>query len=450
MATSDTSDRAAEAGPLDDDPGSDLRLGGLIAGAFFVVLLGAAAVIPLDAGAYAMGVTAVSGNRQAIQSRDGGIIRAIRVQEGQVVVAGQVLAEMDAGELRASERSMTSEVLTLQAQRARLIAERDRAAAVAAPPEFALLTGEDRRLAEAALALERTQFVARRQSMEAQKGVLNQRTGQLSAQISGSERQLTANREQQRLIAEELEGVRKLAAQGYAPLNRVRALERNAAALGGDEGSLRSETARSIQAIGENRMQLLSLDRQMMETLATERRDVEVRLEDLQPKLAALRAQLNRAVMRAPVSGQVIGLTVYTVGGVIQPGGTLMEIVPDARPLVVQATVSPADAYNLAVGQTVRLRFSSLNDRRTPILEGRLTKVSADGFVEETSGRRFFRIEASAPASELARIHQATDARGAIKPGLPVEVLIPLRKRTALGYLVEPLVHALWRSGREL
>lgn len=434
---------------LSDDPRRELRIGAIIAGAFFIGFLGWAAITPLDAGAYASGVIAVSGNRQAVQHRDGGVVSAIHVQEGQTVAKGQVLVEISAGEMRAAERATAGEVYSLLAQRARLTAERTRAGAIATPVEFASLTGEDLALAQDALALQRLQFNARRQSLDAQRGVLGQRVSQLAEQSTGYERQLESNAEQKRLIGEELEGLRKLAAQGYAPMTKVRALERSEAALTGEEGAFRAQIARSGEAIGETRMQLMTLDRRMMEEVTGQLRDVQVRLDELQPKLVALREQLDRAVVRAPEGGKVVGLSVFTVGGVVSPGATLMEIVPQDRALVIQANVAPGDADDLRIGQTTQVRFTSLHERDLPILKGKLTKLSADSFQDEQSGQRFFRAEVAVPPSEMERIRKVRGPRTGLQAGLPVEVLVPLRKRTALDYLVEPLFQTFWRSGRE-
>jgi HlyD family type I secretion membrane fusion protein len=434
---------------LSDDPRSELRWGTIVAGAFFVLFLGWAAITRLDAGAYAQGVIAVSGNRQSVQHREGGLVSAIHVTEGQTVAKGQMLVEIAAGDLRANERAATSEVFTLLAQRARLDAERRQLSSFSAPPEFSKLAPEDVTLAAEAMMLQRQQFDARRNAIAAQRGVLGQRIGQLTEQVTGFQRQLDANAEQQRLIGEELDGMRKLAAQGYAPVNRVRALERNEAALAGENGSYRAQIARSGEAVGETRMQLLSLDRQMIEEVTSQLRDVGVRLDELQPKLSAMRQQLSRATVRAPESGKVVGLKVFTVGGVVGPGDVLMEIVPQDRALVIQAMVAPNDADDLKLGQETQIRFTSLHERNLPILKGRLTKLSADSFVDEQSGQRFFRAEISVPPTELARIQKVRGAQTGLQAGLPVEVLVPLRKRTALDYLLEPLTQTFWRSGRE-
>lgn len=432
-----------------DSLSKELRVGGLIAAAFFVIFLGWAAFAPLDAGAYAPGKIVVSGNRQAVQHRDGGVVSALHVREGDEVRRGDILVEISAGELRATERGLTGQVLALLAQRSRLIAERDGLPAVPTPAEYQTLTGDDLTLANEALTLQRQQFAARGGSRGNQLGVLGQRIQQLNQQIVGLERQIDSNREQRRLIGEELDGMRSLADRGYAPVNRVRALERQAAALDGEEGSLRAEVARANEAIGEARMQMLSVGSDTDEEVADLLRQVQVQLDELTPRLMSTREQIARAQVRAPATGQVVGLSVFTVGGVVQPGQLLMDVVPEEAALIIAAEVSPTDADDLRVGQETEVRFTAFRERDLPILHGRLTAVSADSFTEEQTGRSFFRITVEVPPQELRRIQDVRGEDTGLRPGLPVEVVIPLRKRTALEYFLEPLTQSLWRSFRE-
>lgn len=431
-----------------DAPRKEIIVGAAIAVVFFVIFLGWAAFAPLDAGAYAPGKIVVSGSRQAVQHREGGVVSALHVREGATVREGQVLVEISAGDLRAVERGLAGQVLALLAQRSRLIAERDGTAMVP-PAEFANLVTEDEPLAARALRLQQEQFAARRSSRSTQAGVLNQRVAQLSRQIEGLNRQIESNREQSRLIAEELAGMRSLADRGFAPMTRVRALERAAADLEGEEGSLTAQIARANEAIGETRLQILGLERDAMAEVAEQLRQVDVSLNELQPRLSAARDQLARALVRAPASGEVVGLTVFTVGGVVQPGQTLMEIVPREASLVIEAEVAPADADDLRVGQRTEVRFTAFRERNLPILHGELTGVSADSFTEERTGRAYFKATVTVPPEELAKIEAARGQDAGLRPGLPVEVVVPQRKRTALQYFLEPLTQNLWRSFRE-
>lgn len=427
-----------------DSPGWELKLGGAVIVAFFVLFLGWAALAPLDAGAFAAGQVSVSGNRQAVQHREGGVVTALHVAEGDVVRRGQVLVELSTGELTATERGLTGQVLSLQAQRARMIAERDRLPGLVAPAEFAGLSAADRALADEAWRLQQQQFVARRSGRSTESGVLQQRVGQLREQQSGYERQIEANVEQRRLIGEELDGLRSLAAQGYAPQNRVRALERTAAALDGELGSLRAQVARTAEQIGETRLQISGVSNRLNEDVAEQLKQVEVQLNELTPRLTEVRDQIARGQIRSPADGQVVGLTAFTVGGVIQPGQTLMEVVPADASQVIVARINPEDIDNLRVGLETEVKFPGLRDRDPPIVHGRVTRISADSFQDERTGQSHYRAEMVVPPSELERLGRAADD---IRPGMPVEVVVLLRKRTALSYLTEPLTRSLWKSG---
>lgn len=432
--------------PITPSPRFELMLGGAVIVAFFVLFLGWAAFAPLDAGAYAPGQVAVSGNRQAVQHQDGGVVSALRVAEGDRVREGQVLIELSSGDLRAVERGVAGEVFALLAQRARMIAERDRLRAVPTPEAFAELDEADRALADEALRLQRQQFAARGAGRSTETGVLRQRISQLQDRMEGYERQLASNREQQRLILEELEGMRSLAAQGYAPMNRVRALERTAASLEGEEGALIAQIAGTREQIGETRLQMLGVSTELDEDVSEQLRQVEVRLNELQPRLTELRSQIARTQVRSPSTGQVVGLSVFTPGGVVQAGQVLMEIVPDDASQVLIARIAPADIDNLRVGMETEVRFPGLRERTPPIINGEVTRLSADSFVDEQTGEAHYRAEIVVPPEALEPLGAAAQD---IRPGMPVEVVVLLRKRTALSYLIEPLTRNLWRSGSQ-
>jgi HlyD family secretion protein len=434
---------AAPPGEL-DNPRRELMIGGAIIVLFFVIFLGWAALAPLDAGAYAQGQIAVSGNRQAVQHREGGVVSALLVAEGDTVRRGQVLLQLSSGELKATERGVASQVYALIAQRARLIAERDRLRAIPTPVEFANLPPEDAALARESLRIQQLQFGARRTGRSTETGVLGQRVAQLNEQIAGYEGQIAANIEQQRLIQEELTGMRTLAEKGYAPLTRVRALERTAAQLDGELGSLRAQIARSREAVGETRLQMSGVSTKMNEDVADQLRQIDVQLNELRPRMVELRAQIARNEVRAPASGEVVGLTIFTQGGVIQPGQTLMEIVPRDASQVIIAQIAPNDVDNLRVGLDTEVKFPGLRERNPPIIHGRVTRISADSFTVEETGASYFRAEIVVPASELAKMGRGAET---LRPGAPVEVVVLLRKRTALTYLLEPLTNNLWRSG---
>lgn len=430
------------------NPRADLRVGGAILFFFFVVLLGLAAIAPLDAGVHAQGVIAVSGNRQAVQHKEGGVVTAINVREGELVQAGEVLVEMAAPDVQASERALTNDYLTLVAQRARLVAEGSGAGRIEAPAEFATLPIADRALADQALQLQRQQLQARRASHSSQQAVIRQRALQLGTQQLGYAQQRASLREQQRIVAEELRGLREIARKGFASGTRVRALERAQEELRGREAAMLAEAARAGEGIGEARMQALTLKSRSVEEVAQELHQTQLRISDVLPKLVAAREHLQRTKVRAPATGQVVGLTVFTPGGVAAPGQILMEIVPRDQSLVVQAQVQPRDADDGFAGQAAQIRFTSVNDRSLPLLYGRVRTISADSFTDEKTGESYFRAEIEVSREELDRV-KAVLGKGEIRAGLPAEVVLAVRKRTALEYLLEPLTRHFWGALRE-
>jgi HlyD family secretion protein len=328
------------------------------------------------------------------------------------------------------------------------MAERTGQRNFAPPAEFASLSAEDQPLAAQAMQLQRAQLSARLNSMSAQQSVLGQRSAQLGEQQSGYSQQILSLRDQQRLLSDEIGGLRKIQEKGFASENRIRALERALAELKGREAAMTAEIARAGEGKGETRMQSVSIQSSALEQVATELRDTQARLSDVLPKLIAVREQLQRARVRSPASGQVVGLSIFTVGGVVSPGQTLMEIVPDHRTLVIQAQVAPGAADDVYKGQTAQIRFVSVNDQTLPLLSGTVRTISADSFTDEKSGQSFFRAEIEVPPEQLSKVRGAL-GRGDLRPGLPVEVLLNVRKRTALQYALEPLTRNFWKSLRE-
>ena len=430
------------------NPTREIRMGAAIAGAFFVVFLGWAAFTPLDAGVNAAGTIAVSGNRQTVQHKDGGVITAIHVKEGQHVRAGDILIELAAPDLKASERALTSDYLTLLAQRARLLAERVGQRDFAPPPEFATLTGDDKAIAEGVMQLQRSEMHARTGAVSAQQSVLGERASQLVKQQSGYTSQRDSLIEQQRLIGEELTGLRSIADKGFASMNRVRELERQQAELKGQQASMEAEYARAGEGIGETHMQSLSVSRDRLQQIESDLKDTQAKISETLPKLVATREQLQHSLVRAPVTGQVVGLQVFTIGGVVAPGQKLMDIVPDGRELIIQAQLKPTDADDAYAGQKAQVRFVSIHNRSLPLFTGTVREVSADSFTDEKTGKAYFKTEIVLPEAELNRVRSVL-GNGELRPGLPVDAVLTVRKRTALQYLMEPLTGALWRSGHE-
>jgi HlyD family secretion protein len=431
-----------------DDPSTEIRAGLVIATVFFVILIGWAAFARLDAAAIAQGRLAVSGQRQTVQHREGGVVSQILVKEGDRVMRGQVLIRLAGADVRAQERALSAQAISLLAQRARLYAEQSGQGSVRPPPEFANLPPEDRTAAAEALKIQQGQLRTRSAVVLAQRGALGQKTAQANSQGTGYSRQLTSINEQLRLINEELDGMREAADKGFVSKNRIRALERARAELEGQRGQYSATIAQSQGQASESRLQSLEAQSNHMERVASELRDVENSLNEVMPKLNAARDQLARIEIRAPVSGAIVGLTVFTPGGVIEPGQKLMDIVPESAALTIEARLSTGDGDDVRRGQEAFVRFEALHERTLPALKGKVTRISADAFTDEKTGASFYTAEIIVPVSELKKIEEIRGS-DVLRAGLPVLVEIPVRKRTALQYAFEPLTSSLRRAFRE-
>lgn len=431
------------------DPSRDIRSGGLTAFLFFGLFLGWAAYARLDSGVAAPGSFVVSGELQSVQHRDGGVVSEILVREGQRVVAGQLLIRLAAAAVQAQERALSSQAIRLLAQHARLQAEALGVERVSPPPEFQQLSAADRLEAAKALQLQQAELNARLSVLAAQRAGLSQRMMQAREQGRGYAHQVVSTAEQVRLYEEELEALKPVAARGFVSQTRLRQLERARAEMVGQNGQFSASIAQASGATQENRLRIVEIEQTYRERTTADLRDNEMSLGDVLPKLDAARDQLVRTQIRAPATGAVVGLSVFTPGGVIAPGQKLMNILPERMPLRIQARISPDDADDLKIGQRAMIRLTSLHERAVPDLEGRLTTLSADSLVDERTGQRYFTAELTVPSSQLQSIRSIRGRDFVLRSGMPVDILIPLRKRTALEYLFEPLISAFWTSFRE-
>ena len=432
----------------DDNPNRELRFGLVVAAIFFVLFLGWAALAPMDSAAFAHGQLVVSGQKQTVQHRDGGVVAAIHVREGQKVRQGEVLIELVGAEVAAQEHALAGQLINLQAQRARLEAEQSGSSSIAWPNDFGVADANPTDVAKA-IQVQEAEFRARRSLLNAQFGVLNEQTKQAHENASGFNSKMISSEEQERLIDEELNSLREVAAKGFVAMNRIRALERAKAELHGNRGQYQANVAQARSEAGANRLRQLEAEKGYRERASGELREVELALAEIMPKYRAAYEQAQRLKVRAPVSGTVLALNVFTVGGVIAPGQAVMDIVPDRAQLVVGARVSLDDADDVQPGQEAQIRFVSLHDRSLPIVNGRVTRISADSLADEKTGQVYYTAEVVAPADELNKLNAARSGAAQLRPGTPVQVLVPLKKRTALQYMLEPLSATVWQALRE-
>jgi HlyD family secretion protein len=425
-------------------------MGLLILVVFFGVLGTWAALAPLDAGIYASGVVKVSGNRTTVQHRDGGVVSRVLVHDGDHVTEGQILVDLSASELLATERALASQSIELEATQARLQAESADMDHIDPPAVWSTLSPEDHHLANTVLVREEHERQVRSKALQAQRAVLTQRKAQLSARIRGYDDQIVALDEEAKVVADTLKGLEKLAAKGFASKNRVREEKRQLVDIDRQRAQQRSLIAVANDAIGEMDMQYISVQQDRAKEIAADLKDTETQLANVLPKWHAAREQLERSRVRAPTSGTVVGLAFFNPGAVVRPGERILDIVPDRQKLIIEARIRPRDADDLKPGMMTDVRLSAFEGRRVPRARGKVTMVSADQFHDQRTGRSYFTAEVEVSKKEMARVAAFSGRSDVVlRPGLPVQIVVPLRKRTALEYLLEPLNQALWRSFRE-
>ncbi len=424
----------------------------IIAFLFLGVFGGWAALAPLDSGVVAHGVVVVSEYRKAVQHRDGGVVSAIAVNEGDFVNQGDVVMELEGSELEAQERAMSGRVIELQARRARLQAEIRGQRNIVQPPEWTSLPERDLANAQVILAAQSAELVARTSSVSSQISVLNQQRTQLEARIPGHEQERASAVEQIRLLDEEITGIADLVEKQLAPVSRLRALKAQTVELKGRIGQIDAQIVQARDAAQETELKVIALQAQTSAERASKLREAETDLAEYLPRYKAISEQLERTRLRAPATGRVVGLSAFTVGGVIQPGAHVMDVVPDNSPILIEANVPPEYADNVAPGQVTEIRITAFRGRSLPLMYGTVEKISADRIVDERSGQAFFRTQVKVNPEDLellSRIGGPTEESLELLPGLPADIVIKIRQRTALQYLLEPLNTALWRSFRE-
>ncbi len=418
----------------------------LLGGLAVVALLaggvgGLAATTELSGAVIAPGSLVVDSNVKKVQHPTGGVVGELRARDGDKVKAGDIVVRLDETITQANLAIVVKSLNELQSRLARLEAERDNVDTIVFPAEL-LARADDPELARS-MTGERNLFEFRKSARAGQKAQLRERIAQLKEEIQGLTGQVAAKKRETELIGQELEGVRDLWRKNLVQIQRVTALERDAARLEGERGQLIASTAQAKGKISEIELQILQIDQDLRSEVAKDLREVQGKIAELVERKVAAEDQLKRIDIRAPQDGMVHQSTVHTVGGVITPGAAIMLIVPEADALTVEAKLAPQDIDQVRVGQTAALRFSAFSQRTTPELDGVVSRVSADLTTDQRTGAAYFVVRITLSDSEIARL-------GGLRlvPGMPVEAFIRTGERTVLSYVMKPFTDQITRSFR--
>ena len=409
------------------------RLGWLLMLGGFLGFLGWAALAPLDKGVAVSGKVMVSGHRKVVQHPSGGIVERIDVRDGDKVVAGQVLIRLKETPLLGQAQSLRSQFYGSLASEARLNAERDGVASVSFPTELTALASEPEVASN--LALQRQLFDSRRQALLLDQQGIDESIAGAEAQLRGVRDSQASKVLQRTALAEQLQGLRELAREGYIPRNRLLDSERVYAQVLGSISEDYGRIGQLQRQVLEMRLKIRQLAEEYQKEVRTQLADTRVRTEDLRNRLASAEFELANSQLRAPVAGIVVGLDVFTEGGVIKPGQALMEIVPQGEPLLVEARVPVELADKVHAGLPVELMFSAFSQSTTPRVVGEVMLVSADRQVDERTDEPYYTLRAQVTEAGMAQL-----AGLQIRPGMPVEAFVRTGERSMLNYLFKPLL----------
>lgn len=418
---------------------------GLVA---IVILIGGiggwSAYASLSAAVIAAGQVVVSSNVKQIQHPYGGVVNLIAVEDGDRVEAGDLLFSLDETITAAERAVVVNRLSELQARKMRLEAERAGETFAADMASRSSVNTHNIDLSPQALAAEERVFDAREQARNGRKAQLTERVGQLEREIEGLEAQIAAKTEEVRLVEQELADMSTLIADRLIPASRITALKRETTRLQGERGALIAQLARTEGQVSEIRLQSLQIDEDLQTEVTAELRDLDSEMAELLERRIASDERLQHMTVFAPISGTVHESDVHTVGGVLRTAETVMQIVPSSDTLTIEARIPPANIDQVQVGQAATVRLSAFNQRTTPELTGRVSRIAADASEDERTGLTYFTVRIGLPETEIARLNGLE-----LLPGMPVEAFIQTEARTALNYFTKPISDQLRHAMRE-
>lgn len=403
---------------------------------------GWAATTQIRGAIIASGQIEVDQNRQVVQHPDGGVVAEILVKEGDTVLEGDIMIRLDAEQLASELAIVEGQLFEVLARRARFEAERDGAASLTFDE---LLLDPVNTTAPELMDGQSRLFEARLVTAQQETDQLGRRREQIADQIIGIASQQVSVDIQLGLIEQELVSQQTLLDRGLAQAGRVLELQREQANLTGRKGELIASVAQAEGRMTEIDIEILRILSGRREEAITRLRDLQFNEVELSEKRRSLRTRLERLDIRAPVSGIVYGMQVFTPRSVVRAAEPVLYLVPQDRPLVINAQIEPIHIDQVFVGQDVTLRFSAFDQRRTPELFGSVIQISADAFQDQNSQISFYRAQIILNEGEADRL----PGDMIMLPGMPVEAFITTDERTPLGYLLKPLMDYFAKAFRE-
>lgn len=402
-----------------------------------------ALTVPLDEGVPSPGVVVVSSQRKVIQHPVGGVVKRIHVEDGDHVQEGDVLITLDEAQPKAQFYSLRTEYFSARVLEARLIAERGEKNSIDIPDDIIQASREDERLASY-ITLQREILKNRRESFSYNIALIKQQIKELETFVAGLQKAQKEREEQVRILSQQERSLKALVEEGYYPKNRYLELQRTISSAMAARDDAFAQIGRAIQEIKGLQIKLESERQTYMKEIDDQLAEAHKKVESLREQYEAAKLTLERTEIRAPVSGTVMNLSIHTVGGVISPGQDIMEIVPDGSDLLIEAYVDPKHIEKVYMGLPADIRFTALQGRTTPVIEGEVVFVSPDRIVSKDGKSTYYLCKISVTPKELSKLNDKE-----IRPGMPAEIVIKTGKRTFWEYIVRPIIDSAGRALKE-
>jgi HlyD family type I secretion membrane fusion protein len=418
--------------PFKDTAFGPVLFGGGAALALVAAVTAWSSTMSVASAAIATGTVAVEGNRKAVQHPTGGEVGTVFVREGQLVEKGQKLLQLELADAKAEALVLGSGRAAALVRAARLQAESANAADIKFPEQLADQKGDPQ--IQMLFRQEAALLTARRAAYLGQISLLKQ-------QVDGSRRQISALRERIRAaetqltsVQQELQSLLPLLEKGLVARPRVLTLERTAAGLLGDISALSGSITAEEDKIRAAEIQSEQLTKERLESIAKDGAENDANLATIEPRLVSAQRRLEQAVIVAPESGYVYGLSVFGPGATLTPGQMALEIVPKDDPLVVAVEIPTTDVNRVRPGQSASIHFLPYRQRYQGAIQGTLEKVSADRFDDKATNRTYYKGTVKVDPKQIEQAHVE------LTPGMPAQVTIETGKRTILAYFLDPVL----------
>lgn len=420
------------------------RLGFVSVTASFILfgVLGTWAATTMISGAViATGEAVISGDIKTIQSLDGGIVRTISVSDGDSVEAGQVLVQLDPTLLQTNRDIAEQRLAAALAMKSRLQAEQQGTEDLVFSYPILPFPTPDTLREEA---IQRAIFDARAQVSNGLKEQLTQTLAQYDNRQQGIQGQIDAVREQIVFLEEDLANQQRLAAQQLVRQSEISRLQQQLADRNGQLATLLSELSQIDGARRTAELELMQTQRTLIEETAIELQTVNGDIEERILEILTLEEQLSRVDVRAPTDGVIHQMQITTTGGILAPGGTILEIVPTQEDIEFEVRLDPRTIDKVYVGQPARMVIASADAELRPEFEAQVSSISPGTVTDPVTRQSYYLATLTVSAQDIAQL-ETTD----VLPGMPVEAFLAVNDRSILAYLVQPISQHLRRAFRE-